>query len=52
MIDFEWLVEDETRSIPTLASNSNCVCSIGLGGSGVQTDTRTDTIFPIRRKPE
>ncbi len=21
MIDFEWLVEDETRSIPTLASN-------------------------------
>ena len=39
------------RSIPTLASNSNCVCSIGLGGSGVQTDTKTDTNFPIRKKP-
>jgi hypothetical protein len=40
------------RSIPTLASNSNCVCSSGLGGSGVQTDTKTDTNFPIRKKPE
>jgi hypothetical protein len=43
---------DVNRPIPTLASNSNCVCSSGLGGSGVQTDTKTDTNFPIRRKPE
>jgi uncharacterized membrane protein len=38
--------------IPTLASIPNCECSNGLGGSGVQKDTKTDTNFPIRRKPE
>ncbi len=30
MIDFEWLVEDETRSIPTLASNSKLHFCSGL----------------------
>jgi hypothetical protein len=34
------------RPIPTLASNSNCVCSIGLGGKGVHKDTKTDISFP------
>ena len=32
-------------SIPTLASNPNCKCSNGLGGSGSATDTKTDTVF-------
>jgi hypothetical protein len=31
------------RPIPTLASISSCVCNNGLGGMGVQTDTKTDT---------
>jgi hypothetical protein len=37
--------------IPTLASKLNCECSNSLGDGGVQTDTKTDTNFPIRRKP-
>ena len=41
----------QKRPIPTLASNSNCVCRNGLGGAGVQPDTKTDTIFQIRGKP-
>jgi hypothetical protein len=28
------------------------VCSIGLGARESATDTKTDTNFPIRRKPE
>src|SRR5438094_9703061 len=35
-------------SIPTSASNPNCACSNGLRGRRVQTDTKTDTNFPIR----
>ena len=33
------------RSIPTLASNSNCVRSKELGVGGSRTDTETDTKF-------
>jgi hypothetical protein len=43
-------VNSGTSSIPTLASTPNCECSNGLRGSGSATDTKTDTIFPIRRK--
>ena len=43
---------DVNRPIPTSASSSNCMCSSGLVGSGVQKDTKADTNFPIRRKPE
>jgi len=43
-------VEGGTRPIPTLASIPNCACSNGLIGSGVQKDTKTDTIPEAGRK--
>ena len=36
MIDFEWLVEDETRSIPTLASIRKWLAEDKLGSQAGQ----------------
>ena len=50
------LVEQRTEnpcvggSIPPPATTSNCECSKGLRGLGVQTDTKTDTKFGAQRE--
>src|SRR5947208_75180 len=36
------------RPIPSPATTLNCGCSKQLGGWRIQTDTKTDTNFPIR----